>query len=79
MKLLVNLPTVAETETPSIFLLLSRSEGPDELVPVLSVPARRDARRLHVSGLHLLRCPLLQAGPPDVVEIFSAHPRFWSG
>ena len=53
----------------AIFLLLCRSEGPNEPVPVLSVPGRWDVRLGLLSDRLPLPGPLLQAGPPDVVEV----------
>ena len=55
-----------------VFIILPRrSEGPDEPVPVLSVPRRRDVRLLLFSGWFPLPGPLHQAGPSDVVEMDS--------
>ena len=51
------------------FSLPCRSEGPNEPVPVLSVPGRWDVYFLLLSGRLPLPGPLLQAGPPDVVEV----------
>ena len=61
-----------------VVVLFRRSEGPDEPVPVLSVPDRRNVRlRLH-SGQLLLSGPSLQAGPGDLVEVDSSKLRYWS-
>ena len=65
-----NQPTPVGSLKPSS--IFSRSEGPDEPVPVLSVPGRRDVRRLQLSGRLPLPGPCLQAGPPDVVEVVGA-------
>ena len=72
LKLPVDRVSVVENDTmqslPSS-LSSCRSEGPDEPVPVLSVPGRRHVRLLLHSGQLLLSLHLLQAGPPDVVEV----------
>ena len=57
----------------------SRSEGPDEPVPVLSVPGRRDVRHLLVSGRLPLSGQLFQTGPPGVVEVVSDYLHSGSG
>lgn len=56
------------------FSLPCRSEGPNEPVPVLSVPGRWDVYLLLLSGRLPLPGPLLQAGPSDVVEVVGAPP-----
>ena len=65
---LVNENLTLQSTSP-IFCFTCRSEGPDEPVPVLSVPRRRDVRLLLLSTQLLLRSPALQTGPPDVVEV----------
>ena len=60
---------LALQSTSPIFCFTCRSEGPDEPVPVLSVPGRRDVRLLLLSAQLLLHSPVLQTGPPDVVEV----------
>ena len=58
----------------AIFPLRCRSEGPNEPVPVLSVPGRWDVRLCLLSDRLPLPGPLLQAGPSDVVEVVGAPP-----
>ena len=53
----------------SISSLLCRSEGPDEPLPVLSVPGRRHVHLFFLCGQHPLPGPYLQAWPRDVVEV----------
>ena len=55
--------SVTLQSSPVFFFVPSRSEGPDEPVPVLSVPGRRDVRHLILSLQHPLPGPLLQTGP----------------
>ena len=56
-----------------------RYEGPDEPVPVLSVPGRRDVRPLLLSAQLHLPSPALQTGPRDVVEVVSTKVHYESG
>ena len=57
----------------SIFSLLCRIEGPDESVPVLSVPGRRHVRLLLLCDRFSLPGPCLQARPRDMVEVADDH------
>ena len=74
---LVNENLTLQSTSP-IFCFTCRSEGPDEPVPVLSVPGRRHVRLLLLSAQLLLPSPALQTGPPDVVEVDDKQIRFGS-
>ena len=71
MPVLLVVPDQRHIDIFLFFILPCRSEGPDEPVPVLSVPGRRDVRLLLFSGWFPLLGPLHQAGPSDVVEVVS--------
>ena len=73
---LVNVNLTFQSTSP-ISSFTCRSEGPDEPVPVLSVPGRRDVRLLLLSVQHYLPSPALQTGPPDVVEVGDDQNFFW--
>ena len=47
-------------------------------MPVLSVHGRRDVHYLHPSDLLPLPGPIVQTGPPDVVEVAGTQLRFGS-
>ena len=73
---LVNVNVTFQSTSP-IFSFTCRSEGPDEPVPVLSVPGRRHVRLLLLSVQLFLSSPALQTGSPYVVEVGDDQLFFW--